>query len=57
MVTTLFAHEPVTPGGKLENVTPVAPVVANVMVVIALLTHVVRLTPVAMVFNGLTVIV
>ena len=37
MVTTLPDHEPVTPAGKLPNVAPVAPVVARVIVVIALL--------------------
>ena len=57
MVTVLFSHEPLTPAGKFENVAPVAPVVANVIGVIAVLIHAVRLTPAAIVFNGLTVIV
>ena len=57
MVTVLFAHEPVTPVGKPVNVAPVAPVVASVIVVMALLIHVVRLSPAAIVFNGVTVIV
>ena len=57
IVTVLFAHEPVTPAGKPVNVAPVAPVVVSVIVVMALLIHVVRLSPAAIVFNGLTVIV
>ena len=57
IVTVLFAHEPLTPAGKPVNVAPVAPVVASVIVVIALLIHVVRLSPADIVFNGLTVIV
>ena len=57
IVTVLFAHEPVTPAGKPVNIDPVAPVVVSVIVVIALLIHVVRLSPAAIVFNGLTVIV
>ena len=57
IVTVLFAHELVTPAGKPVNIAPVAPVVVSVIVVIALLIHVVRLSPAAIVFNGLTVIV
>ena len=57
IVTVLFAHEPVTPAGKPVNIAPVAPVVVSVIVVIALLIHVVRLSPATIVFNGLTVIV
>ena len=57
MVTVLFSHEPLTPVGKPVTVAPVAPVVANVIFVMAVLIHVVRLTPAAIVFNGLTVIV
>ncbi len=56
IVTVLFAHEPVTPAGKPVNVAPVAPVVASVIVVIALLIHTVWLVPATIVFNGLTVI-
>ena len=57
MVTVLFAHEPLTPAGKPVNVAPVAPVVASVIVEMAVLIHVVRLSPAAIVFNGVTVIV
>ena len=57
MVTVLFNHEPLTPVGKPVTVAPVAPVVANAILVIALLIHVVRLIPAAIVFNGVTVIV
>ena len=57
MLAVLFDHEPVTPVGKPVNVAPVAPVVASVIVVMALLIHVVRLSPAAIVFNGVTVIV
>ena len=57
MVTVLFAHEPLIPAGKPVNVAPVAPVVASVIVVMALLIHVERLSPAAIVFNGVTVIV
>ena len=57
MVTVLFSHEPLTPVGKPVTVAPVAPVVANVIAVIGVLIHVVRLTPAAIVFNGVTVIV
>ena len=57
MVTVLFSHEPLTPVGKPVTVVPVAPVVANVIFVMAVLIHVVRLIPAAIVFNGLTVIV
>ena len=41
IVTALFDHEPDTPGGKPENVAPVAPVVANVIAVMAVLIQVV----------------
>ena len=37
MVATLPAQEPVTPAGKPEKVAPVAPVVANEILVMALL--------------------
>ena len=57
MVTTFPTHEPLTPGGKPVMVAPVAPVVANVIVVMAVLIHVVRLIPAAIVLSGLTVIV
>jgi hypothetical protein len=57
MNTVLLDQEPVTPVGKPVTVAPVAPVVTNVIVVMALLIHVVRLTPAAIVFNGVTVIV
>ena len=57
IVTVLFAHEPVTPAGKPVNVAPVAPVVASVILLIALLIHTVWLVPATIVFNGLTVIV
>ena len=57
MVTVLFNHEPLTPAGKPVKVAPVAPVVVSVIVVMALLIHVVRLTPAAIVFNGFTVTV
>ena len=57
MVTVLFSHEPLTPAGKFENVAPVAPVVANVIGVIAVFIQTVWLVPAAIVFNGLTVIV
>ena len=57
MVTIFPAHEPVTPAGKPVNVAPVAPVVANVIFVIALLIQTVWLVPTAIVFAGLTVIV
>ena len=57
MVTVLFAHEPLTPAGKPVTVAPVAPVLASVIVVMALLIHVVRLSPAAIVFKGVTVIV
>ena len=49
MVTTFPDHKGVTPGGKPVTVAPVAPVVANVIVVMALLIHVVRLIPGAIV--------
>ena len=55
MVTVLFSHEPVTPVGKPVNVALVAPVVANVIFVMAVLIHVVRLIPAAIVLSGLTV--
>ena len=57
IVTVLFNHEPVTPAGKPVNVAPVAPVVANVIFVMAVLIHVVRLTPAAIVLSGVTVII
>ena len=56
MVTILLDQEPVTPGGKPVMLAPVAPVVANVIVVMAVLIHVVRLIPATIVF-WLTVIV
>ena len=57
MVTIFPAHEPVTPVGKPVNVALVAPVVANVISVIALLIQTVWLVPAAIVFAGVTVIV
>ena len=57
IVATFAAHEPVTPAGKPENVAPVAPVVANVILVIGVLTQVVLLIPAAIVFEVVTVIV
>ena len=57
MVTTSPAHEPLTPVGKSVNVALVAPVVANVIFVIALLIQTVWLVPAAIVFAGVTVIV
>ena len=57
IVTVLFDHEPLTPVGNPVTVAPVAPVLASAIVVMALLIHVVRLTPTAIVFNGRTVIV
>ncbi len=39
IVATFAAQLPVTPAGKPVNVVPVAPVVAYVMFVIAVLTH------------------
>jgi len=57
MVTVLFAHEPLIPAGKPVTVAPVAPVLASVIVEIALLIHTVWLVPATIVFNGLTVIV
>ena len=57
MVATFPAHEPVTPAGKPLNVAPVAPVVANVIVAIAVFKQIVWLVPAAIVFNGVTVIV
>ena len=57
MVTTLAAHEPVTPAGNPVTVAPVAPVVAKFIVVIAELIQTVWLVPAATVFNGVTVIV
>ena len=56
MVTIFPAHEPVTPAGKPVNVAPVAPVVTNVIFVIALLIQTVWLVPAAIVFAGVTVI-
>ena len=57
MVTTSPAHEPVTPGGKNKQKAHVAPVVANVIGVIALLIQTVWLVPAAIVLSGLTVTV
>ena len=57
MVTTFAAQEPVTPAGKPAKVAPVAPVVARVILVMALLIQTVWLVPAAMVFNGVTVMV
>ena len=57
MVTTFPAHEPVTPAGKPVNVAPVAPVVANVIFVIALLIQTVWLVPDAIVLSGFIVII
>ena len=52
----MAVHEPVTPAGNPAKVTPVAPVVAMVILVIALLIQVVLFAPAAMVFKGVTVI-
>ena len=41
MLTSLAAHEPVTPAGKPVTIAPVAPVVAYVIFVIAVLIHLV----------------
>jgi hypothetical protein len=57
IVTVLFAHEPLTPVGNPVMVAPVAPVVANIIVVMVLLIHTVWFVPASIVFNGLTVIV
>ena len=59
MVTVLDAHEPVIPMGIPEIVAPVAPVVAYVVVVIAVLIHFVCVPPAVkiMVLFGVTVIV
>jgi hypothetical protein len=57
MVTVLAAHEPFTPAGSPEKVAPVAPVVANEILVIAVLIHVVRLIPPAIVLFAVTVMV
>ena len=57
MVTVLAAHEPFTPAGSPEKVAPVAPVVANEILVIAVLIHVVRLIPAAIVLFAVTVMV
>ena len=59
MVTVLDAHEPVIPVGIPEIVAPVAPVVAYVVVVIAVLIHFVCVPPAVkiMVLFGVTVIV
>ena len=62
MVTTLAAHEPVTPAGRPEKVAPVAPVVEYVILVMAVLIHTVcAFVPAAevsvMVLFGVTVIV
>ena len=50
MVATFAAHEPVTPAGNPEKVAPVAPVVARVILVIAVLIQTVLLIPAAIVF-------
>ena len=57
MVTTFPAQVPVTPDGNPVTVAPVAPVVANVIVVIGAFTQTVWLVPAATVFCGFTVIV
>ena len=57
MVARLPAQEPVTPAGKPEKVAPVAPVVANVMLVMAELMQTVWLVPGAIVLSGVIVIV
>ncbi len=57
MVATLADQLPVTPDGNPLNVAPVAPVVAKLILVIAVLIHVVRFTPAAIVLFGFTVIV
>ena len=59
MVATFAAHVPLTPAGKPENVAPVAPVVAYVILVIPLLMQsVCALVPAAelrvMVLEGFT---
>ena len=41
MVTTLFNHPPVTPGGNPVIVAPVAPVVVYVILLIAVLIQIV----------------
>ena len=55
IVATLLAHDPVTPAGNPEKVAPVAPVVANVILVIAELIQTVWFVPAAMVLSGVTV--
>ena len=62
MVATFPAQLPVTPAGKPTNIAPVAPVVAQVIVVIAVLIHVVWASvPTAElnteVFSGVTVMI
>ena len=62
MVTVLVAQEPVTPAGNPVMVVPVAPVVAYVILVMAVLIHLVCvLVPAAdvnvMVLLGVTVMV
>ena len=57
MVATLADQLPVTPAGNPLNVAPVAPVVAKLILVIAVLIHVVRFSPAAIVLFGFTVIV
>ncbi len=59
MVTVLEAHEPVTPVGNPVTVAPVAPVVAYVVVVMAVLIHFVCVPPAVkvIVLLGVTVIV
>ena len=61
-MTTLAAHDPLTPVGRPVTVTPVAPVVLYVMLVIAVLIHLAcELVPPAevkvIVLSGVTVIV
>ena len=57
IVNTFAAQLPVTPAGRPDTVAPVAPVVARVMLVIAVLIQAVRSWPAAMVFTTITVIV
>ena len=56
-MATLADQLPVTPDGNPLNVAPVAPVVAKLILVIAVLIHVVRFTPAAIVLFGFTVMV
>ena len=57
IVATFAVHDPVTPAGNPEKVAPVAPVVARVILVIAVLIQVVLLIPAAIVFRGFTLTV